>query len=545
MKSSITHTLGWMLPSLLSAFLLIMTFPEPGISPLGWFALAPLLYVILRYPLKRTILAGLITGVVFNFLYIIWMKEYKNPATLSGGILNEIIFFMAAVLLSRYLALNPPRRGWFSTRFLRTTVSADPRGYGLEVPLLALGWLVIDYLKTVGFLAFPWGILAYSQYRNLRLIQSASLFGIWGLNYAMLYTNGVAALLLLRMMSKKRTSHPVPWAHLIVAACLIVLSLTLGDVVLRRGEGAFDRHVRVALVQPNFDPWNPRVADNLATEFALTQQALTADPDLVVWSESSVPFYYPYYLKRGHRYALAVQEYIRSTGTPFLFGTIDFEGEMIGGRMNGDFYNIAVYYDGSGNYRGEYRKIHLVPFGEWFPYGRIFPFVKSILERAGAGDFTPGEEYSLFHIGETTFNVLICFEDVFGDLARRFVREGSELFVNVTNDAWTGSEKAEIQHYAKSVFRAVENRRSLVRAANGGVTACIDPYGRRMDSLPLFTTDYLVCDVPVIDSARMTVYTRLGDFLPKGAGVLSILLVLFVTVKKVVDRRERGNKMVK
>jgi len=139
--------------------------------------------------------------------------------------------------------------------------------------------------------------------------------------------------------------------------------------------------------------------------------------------------------------------------------------------------------------------------------------------------------------------VLICFEDVFGDLARRFVLRGSQLIVNVTNDAWTGSVEMETQHYSKSVFRAVENHRSLVRAANGGVTACIDPRGRLLDTLPLFTTDYLTCDVPISDRAHLTLYTRVGDILPKIAGAVSILLVLVITAKKVVDRRPRGNKM--
>ena len=158
-----------------------------------------------------------------------------------------------------------------------------------------------------------------------------------------------------------------------------------------------------------------------------------------------------------------------------------------------------------------------------------------ILEEAGAGDFTPGDRYEVYHDSDFRFNVLICFEDVLGNLARKFVLRGSQLLINVTNDAWTGSEKAEVQHYSISVFRTIENRRSLVRAANGGVTVCVNPYGRPHAQLDLFKSDVLVCDVDIVDSSVITFYTKYGDVLPLMFLPLSLMGALILLIKKFID----------
>jgi apolipoprotein N-acyltransferase len=263
-------------------------------------------------------------------------------------------------------------------------------------------------------------------------------------------------------------------------------------------------------------------------------------------------------MKRNNRYARLVHEFIVSTGKPFLFGTLEFEGDYREGEYDGIFYNSAVFYR-NGSFVGTYRKIHLVPFGEWFPFDRLFPFVDTILQAAGAGDFVPGTEYTVFDAGTFRFNVLICFEDAFGELTRRFVaggrgsggsgasggppRERPDLIVNVTNDAWSGSRKAELQHFSISVFRAVENARGFVRAANGGVTACVSPVGKVIDSLEMFTSGFLVCDVPVAVDQRLTLYARFGDLPVRFLVMLVGLSLLSAFVKKVVDRRKKPRIM--
>ncbi len=531
----------WLILSLLSSVLLIFTFPEPGLPLLGWIALAPLFVVIQREKFTRVVLSAVVTSVVFNIFYLWWVKEYKHPLALSGAVLAEVVFFTPAVLLSRFLfhncALVARRRHPFG---LKKHIYIEY----LKPLMLPLGWIAMDYLKTIGFLAFPWGILAYSQYKNHLFIQTASIFGIWGIDLIMLYWNAVLSVLLVVLLFNKKQLIRVCVLHGLIVMLLIGVSFVFGMLKRVEEKKGFSNFRRIALIQANLDPWSPRVRENLETEMRITDRALAENPDIVVWSESSVPFYYRYHLAEGNRYAEMMHEYIVGLNKPFVFGTVDLEGERKNGRYVGDSYNVALFYNG-GALKGVYRKIHLVPFGEWFPYKRLFPFVSKILENAGAGDFNPGRDYTVFHTGDLSFNVLICFEDAFGNLARRFVLGGSDLIVNITNDAWTGSPKAEVQHYVKSIFRAVENRRSLVRAANGGVTACIDPYGKELYSLPLFTTGYLVCEVPVFDKkGPVTFYTRYGD-LPAlvlfcAAGALFLLLLFRRALYKMGEQSRPG-----
>jgi len=511
---------GWIALSLLSAVLLILSFPEPGFSLMAWVALTPLFMVMITSNFKRTLLSALITGVLFNTVYLYWMKEYKHPLALSGGVFGEMVFWFGAVILSYFLYHAVPLKK-FRTSLLR-------------VVLLVFGWFAIDYVKTIGFLAFPWGILGYSQYRNLPLIQSASIFGVWGIDLLILYCNASVAALLVGFMQRSESVKPTilkRYAHLFIVLFLLLCSLAWGGVKLAEEKRTRYAQKSVALIQANFNPWSPKLRENILLQMELTMEGLKQNPDLIVWSESSVPFPYVHFLKRNNEQALQVHRFASSLHRPFIFGSLEYEKTQKG---DGNYYNVAMYYN-DGELQGGYRKIHLVPFGEWFPYKRLFPFVVKILEEAGAGDFVPGDRYDVYHDSDFGFNILICFEDVFGNLARKFVLRGSQLLINVTNDAWTGSEKAEEQHYSISVFRTIENRRSLVRAANGGVTVCVNPYGRPSARLPLFTSDVLVCDVDIVDSSIITFYTKCGDILPLIILSLSLLIALSILIKKFID----------
>ncbi|MBA7664926.1 Apolipoprotein N-acyltransferase [subsurface metagenome] len=515
---------SWFFLSLFSALLLILSFPSPGYSFLAWVAVVPLIVIVMTESFKKIILSSLITGVVFNIVYLIWIKDYKHPASLPGSVFTEMMFFSFSVLLSWFLYRNLKLK---RMKFLREFV-------------FAAGWLTIDYMKTIGYLAFPWGILGYSQYENLILIQTASIFGVWGITFIIIYCNTTLASAIIEYITTKKLKSNLINVCIIVLLC--AFSISFGILKILEEKHKEYRSIRTALIQANFDPWSPKLDENISKEISLTQQALKLNPDLIVWSESSVPFPYEYYLKRGNKHALRVHNFIGSVKKPFVFGSIEFDGEYENGKFHGDFYNVAIFYN-KGKLQEVYRKIHLVPFGEWFPFDKIFPFVARILENAGAGDFTPGEDYVIFDAEKFKFSVLICFEDVFGNLIRKFIPEKTELFINVTNDAWTGSEKAAVQHFSISIFRTIENRRSLIRAANGGVTAYINPYGRVIDSLELFTSDYLVCDVLLGEKDEVTFYSRYGDFFPWLILILVCTLIIFIFTKKVIDRMKKLNNM--
>ncbi|MGQ9615433.1 MAG: apolipoprotein N-acyltransferase [Spirochaetota bacterium] len=511
---------------------MILSFPTPGISFLAWIAFVPLFIILMEENFIRALFSSILMGVLFNTVYLFWMKEYKHPASLSGGVFLEMLFFVSASLLSRFLYRNVGKSG--KIFFL------------CDVTCFVLGWFALDYVKTIGFLAFPWGILGYTQYKNLKLIQSASLFGLWGVHFVLLYFNAAIACMILsyaKIMRMKRCGLILPGnsiivpihviIHISLASFFLVLSLVYGWLVLEEWRHKKFPEKKVAAIQGNFDPWSPDLANNIEIEISLTMEALRHNPDLIIWSESSAPFPYELFLNEGNRYARRIHNFISGVGKPFIFGSIEFVGQHKGGKYIGDFYNVAVYYN-EGLFKGTYRKIHLVPFGEWFPYKRLFPFVARILEKAEAGDFVPGSDFLIFRGEDFSFSVLICFEDVFGNLARKFVLGGSEILINVTNDAWTGSRKAEIQHFSKSIFRAIENRRSLIRAANGGITASISPYGEVLAQLEPFTTSYLICKVPVVEKEVITFYTKHGDFLPIIIFFFVSSLFLFYLIKKIL-----------
>jgi apolipoprotein N-acyltransferase len=513
---------AWTLPAVSSAILLILSFPRPGIFILAWISLFPLYAVIASGTLKRAVGAGLITGLLFNTVYLFWVKEYKHPVSLPGVLLVEMVHFLLAVILS----------------FILYHHSCLRRGGPFRELALPLAWTAVDYLKTVGYLAFPWGIIGYSQYRNLVMIQSASIFGIWGISFLIYYFNAVLAGAVVDLKRGRGAGR-------IAVSAAVVCGLMAGSIAfgfLKLAQEQPRETKRVALIQPNFDPWSPDIEGNLLKEMVLTEKALQEEPDLIVWSESSIPFLYDFYLSRNYRYARLVHDYFTSIEKPVLLGTTEFTGEYENGEFYGDFYNVAVFYAPRGR-RDVYRKIRLVPFGEWFPYKRLFPWVVRILEAAGAGDFKSGTEYTVFNCDGLQFNALICYEDVFGNLARKFVKRGSRLLVNITNDAWTASPTFELQHFSISVFRSIENRVSLVRCANGGVTACVDPCGRIIGHLPVFTTDYLVCDVPVSKEERITVYSRFGDLLSRLVAAVVGVLLLLAAVKKAIDTIRNKNNM--
>ncbi len=511
-KGSIKKLLGnWIFLSLISAILLIISFETKAGTVIGWVSFVPLFIIILNFDLKRVIFSGLITGIIFNSVYLLWLKEYNHPLTLPLSIFTELLYFLPSVILVFFI------NKYFPDVLKPVSFSAI--------------WVFIDYLKSVGFLAFPWGIIGYTQYPNIPLIQIASIFGVWGIDYLLIYFNFVLSLLLLEKRKEKR----IVYYHLYILLFLIFISHLYGFFITKKGNYIGDKSIRLSLIQANFNPWNPNVNKNLKLEMDLTRRTLIRNPEMIIWSESSVPFPYDYFLKKGSYYAVKIDRFIKSLNRGFLFGGLGFEGNVKKGRYIGKFYNVGYFYDPDSGYQF-YRKIHLVPFGEYFPYKRLFPFVAKILESAGAGDFTPGNKYVVFDYRGLKFSVLICFEDVFGDLARQFVKKGSRLLVNITNDAWSGSKSAEIQHFVISILRSVENRVSLVRVANGGVTGWIDPYGRIKETLPLFKKGFLVCDVPYSNNVkRLTFYTRYGDFLPKMLMAYLIIFSIYLVIRKILD----------
>jgi apolipoprotein N-acyltransferase len=236
-----------------------------------------------------------------------------------------------------------------------------------------------------------------------------------------------------------------------------------------------------------------------------------------VWSETSFVPPIEYHTRyRGNRrsYELVneLMSFLETQELPYVIGNGDAQ---LVATPEGDLervdYNAVLLYD-DGELQDTYRKIHLVPFTEHFPYGGILSGVRQLLIENETTFWESGDEYTIFNVDGHAFATPICFEDTFGYLSRNFVREGADLIVNLTNDSWAYSEAAAMQHMQMAVFRAIENKRSVVRSTNGGMTTVIDPNGKILAMLPAFTEDYLTHDVPVY-TEETTLYTRWGNWL--------------------------------
>jgi len=260
---------------------------------------------------------------------------------------------------------------------------------------------------------------------------------------------------------------------------------------------------RVSVIQGNIeqsDKWDPALQYSATKKYLDLSASVTAEkPDLVVWPETAAPFYFLYDTALTEK----VQRGIAETGVSFLIGS----PSLMQVDDSIEYYNSAYLVGPDGIVSGKYDKVHLVPFGEYVPLKKWLPFLGKIVEHVG--DFQPGKKGTIISLNGQSIGVLICYELIFPYLSRAEVKNGAGLLVNITNDAWYGKTSAPYQHFSMAAFRAVENRRALVRAANTGISGFIDPSGRIISSTAIFEDAVMTRNVPIL--REITFYTRFGD----------------------------------
>jgi apolipoprotein N-acyltransferase len=245
----------------------------------------------------------------------------------------------------------------------------------------------------------------------------------------------------------------------------------------------------------------------------MTRQAIAEGARVVIWPESAIPFTFQEDTERADE----IRQIARETGTTILLGSDEIER----GSPN-RYYNSAFVVDPGGSTAGVYRKMHLVPFGEYVPLKRLFFFAAPLVE--AVSDFSPGTSAVLLPVTGHMVSTAICYEIVYPDLVRRFVLEGSELLTTITNDAWFGQTSAPYQHFMQASMRAIENGRYLVRAANTGVSGVVDPYGRVLLESRIFEPAVMVREVQFLRGS--TIYTRTGDVFAYASVVATLALLV-------------------
>jgi apolipoprotein N-acyltransferase len=307
-------------------------------------------------------------------------------------------------------------------------------------------------------------------------------------------------------------SGRIRWAFGGSVALLVCVCAVWGQVRLSQSRlTTAGQPIRVAVLQGNIaqdDKWDPKLRDAITDRYlGMTRQALASGATFILWPESSTPFYFEQDLVRGG----AIRRLAREGGATLLIGSDQVEPIRAAPAANPEdearYYNAAFLVKPDGTVGGVYRKMHLVPFGEYVPLKRILFFVGPIVEAVSA--FTPGTVPVLLPVAGHVVSTAICYEVIYGSLIRRFVTDGSELLTTITNDAWYGRSSAAYQHWDQAALRAIENGRYLARAANTGVSGFVDPYGRALAKSDLFEQVVLVENIQFL-TAR-TVYSRIGD----------------------------------
>jgi apolipoprotein N-acyltransferase len=474
---------------LLSGALLALSFPKFGHPAVGWLALTPLLVYLAAlsgHPARssRGFLAGLICGAVYFAGTVYWtggvMARY-------GGISLPLAVAIAGLLIA-VLAL-------FTALFGAAQATLVGR-FGLRALLLAPAvWVTAELARTWVLGGFPWVLLGYSQTTVLPIAQLASVVGVYGLSAFVAYAGAAFALAFVGRGRER-------WVHLAIAAAAVAVCAAWGDA---RVAGArlveHGTRVRVGLIQGNVPQdrkWDPEFSSQILSSYLdASRQAADRGARLIIWPESATPFYY----QRGPQ-AAAIRFLARERQVWILLGSDELDP-----GQPGVSYNSAFLIRPDGSTAGVYRKVRLVPFGEYVPFKSLLFFAEPLVE--AVSDFAPGTAPVMLPFAGGAVSTAICYEVVYPALIREGVLQGSTLLTTITNDAWFGRSSAPYQHFAMAAMRAIEHGRYLARSANTGISGIVDPYGRVLISSELFVQRVLVGDIRLLE--HRTIYTQVGD----------------------------------
>ncbi len=498
-----------------SGLLLAVCFPILNLHFVAWFALVPLLYALRGKTVKNGLWLGGITGIVYFAGTIHWVT---NSIHFYGGI-TLIPASLITLLLCSYLALYPALFGAASVH-LR---NGNPGLFFITAPLL---WTALELSRTYVFSGFPWALLGYTQYSLLPVIQIADITGVYGVSFLIVLVNVSIAEF---MESREK------WGSIIVA--IFAIALTLGYGFFRLSSEVPSDSINLSVVQGNIEQskkWDPAYQSEVVAIYKkLTLEALEDRPDLVIWPETATPFHFDGRFDNDVPLTEDLITFVKQNKVPLLFGSPIY---TILPNRHIISRNSAFLLSGEGQVVAEYSKIHLVPFGEYVPLKKFFFFINKLTH--ALGDTEAGHTYTIMTVPygdqarrkEAKFCTVICYEIIFPNLVRRFVNQGASMLTTITNDAWFGKTPAPYQHFSMAVFRAVENRVPVARAANTGISGFIDAQGRILGTTEIFTQAYLTHKL--IRGSEKTFYTLYGD-------VFSYCCVFFTLIMLAVFPRKK------
>jgi len=504
--------------AIMSGALTAFSAPKFGLSFFAWISLIPLLFIIINKKPARSFLLGLIAGGSYNAVLIYWIPSvpayYGN---LSIGI--SIIIYLVFVL---FLALY-----WAFFCLLWTKISQSfPKLVFLLAPFL---WISLEYILTHFLTGFPWGLIGTTQYQNIWFIQMASITGVYGLSFVLVLFQ---SLFLYSIKHRKKA----PFFSVLALLLIIHLGGFLSLKKITPSEGSFT----VSVIQGNVSSdisWDQVKTQEIWSLFnqhiELSRKSYEDGAELIIWPEFSVPLCFSCSYGYFQNFKEKLNQFVQETDCALLLGT----NEKTSTPGNVSYYNTALCLSPDLS-MSQYHKMHLVPFGEYTPYKKIFSFIEKMTH--AIGEISPGTQYKLHSFKSLKFGSPICYEIIFPNLVRKFAKKGADFLVTITNDGWYGRSSAPYQHFSMAVLRAVENRRYLLRAATTGISGIIDPYGRILSKSKLMTQTHLT--EVITPSKTMTIYTKFGDVLPFLSLTLTPVFIILAFVKKRNERKRQRSK---
>jgi len=497
---------------------------------LAWVGLVPLMVAISGRSSGLGFLLSYICGIIFFAGVFTWIFDVAGYKIWHHAVLGVFFglyfgfFGWAFNFISKRLGII---YGYFAAPFF---------------------WVCLEYLRSnLSFMALPLPLLAHSQYQFPVIIQIASLTGAYGISFLVVSVNAALSAMFFASVrstginAKKRPTHSLlskrgKIAIMLSTASVVAFVLLYGKLNL--SEPHTGKMIKVSVVQGNIDrqkKLNPRRHKKFIMQrYAdLTKKASKDGAALIVWPEAATP---GFVLKKLPLMKKTVS-LIRETKTHFIIGSSEYP-KFIKERFDPKKYgNTAIFFSPEGKVLGQYLKIKLTPFGEFIPYDEIIPWPKFIVPEGKKSFELPGEDHTIFELNGAKFGVIICWESHFPGLFRAFVKKGANFMLNITNEGWFG-EAGLYQKMVTSVFRAVENRVSIARAANTGVSCFIDPYGRitgrvQNNGKDILVEGYLTQNIPL--SHERTFYTSYGDVFV----YLSIIMMGLIIVLSIFRSKKR------
>jgi apolipoprotein N-acyltransferase len=540
------------LAAICSGLLYAFCFAPFNLTWFCWIALTPLVAAIWfsgmesRHPRLRNLLLGYVAGLTFFWIVFFWL----TTVTVLGWFVLQFYMAIYFAIFAWFCDLLRPRPGKpqspAANKWSQMLAQARTTAALVQSPwtkstsnlrlafILAAAWTTLEWLRGWVFSGFGWNGLGVALHANWPLIQITELTGVAGLSFLVAFVNVILLTTAYRLVVEARTRVMRPHFDFTVTMATIVGVLIFGLRAVQTSSPT--KPIRVAAVQSNvpqnqkFDrQFTRRIFDQFRR---LSEIALRSNPppDLLVWPESSMPG--PVLAdQESNKF---VMDLAASAETDLLLGTIDVDGR--------DVYNAALLVSDGGERVQIYRKVHLVPFGEYVPGRHTVPLLAQIVGDQVPGDFNEGKEHSVFTLTNNEIHVapLICFEDTIGELTRQFVlpsetSPGANLLVDVTNDGWFQRSAGSHQHLANAIFRCVETRRPMIRAANTGVTCFINQFGRviqilRDDTGSTFTEGVLAGEIKVSTDQELTFYARHGELFAKMCALITGIATLAILV---------------